>query len=181
MSTTTAPVVVLNASYEPLGVVAMQRAMIHVIAERADIVIADGDSPLRAGRTSFERPLAVAFREYVRIPLAGRRVEAAWRRPLLLQRDDRQCAYCSGRGTTVDHILPQSRGGGNTWMNTVAACLACNGRKDDRTPSEAGMELRFNPRIVYREEIVMLAVKRVAASSGRMDEFAQLVPALAAA
>jgi 5-methylcytosine-specific restriction endonuclease McrA len=56
------------------------------------------------------------------------------------------CAYC---GTTtgqivVDHILPQSRGGTDRWSNLVLACAACNARKGDRTPEEAGMPLRVH-------------------------------------
>ena len=61
----------------------------------------------------------------------------------MLLRDGRRCGYCAGHGTTVDHILPRSRGGRNTWLNTIAACEGCNQRKGDRTPAEAGMVLRF--------------------------------------
>ena len=50
-----------------------------------------------------------------------------------------------GAATTIDHILPRSRGGKNTWLNTVAACGGCNQRKGDRTPVEARMPLRITP------------------------------------
>jgi 5-methylcytosine-specific restriction endonuclease McrA len=66
----------------------------------------------------------------------------AWSRPGVLNRDGRRCGYCGGPATTVDHIVPRSRGGRNSWMNTVAACGGCNQRKGDRTPAEAGMRLR---------------------------------------
>lgn len=66
-------------------------------------------------------------------------------RSSLLERDRHRCAYCPKRGTTVDHILPRSRGGKTTWLNCVAACPGCNQRKDDRTPAEAGMRLRREP------------------------------------
>jgi 5-methylcytosine-specific restriction endonuclease McrA len=55
------------------------------------------------------------------------------------------CAYCGGRATTVDHIVPRSRGGGSTWQNLVAACASCNERKGNRTPAEAGLKLRVKP------------------------------------
>lgn len=59
-------------------------------------------------------------------------------------RDGGQCGYClSRRGTTVDHILPASRGGHETWENLVACCPTCNQLKADRTPEEAGMRLRI--------------------------------------
>ena len=55
-------------------------------------------------------------------------------------------AFPLGDGTadTVDHLLPQSRGGTNTWLNTVAACTRCNNLKANRTPPEAGMRLAFD-------------------------------------
>ena len=56
-----------------------------------------------------------------------------------------RCAYCGGSAGTVDHVLPRSRGGRNTWRNTTAACYGCNQRKGDRTPAEAGMPLRQEP------------------------------------
>ena len=49
-----------------------------------------------------------------------------------------RCGYCGGHASTIDHVLPRSRGGRNTWPNTVAACDGCNQRKGDRTPAEAG-------------------------------------------
>ncbi len=54
-------------------------------------------------------------------------------------RDGYTCTYCRGRADTVDHVLPRSRGGGDTWFNLVAACQLCNGLKGDRTPQEAGL------------------------------------------
>ena len=69
----------------------------------------------------------------------------AWSRAGVLRRDHYPCAYCSRTATTVDHVHPQSRGGKNTWQNTVAACGPCNQRKGDRTPIEAGMPLQVTP------------------------------------
>jgi 5-methylcytosine-specific restriction endonuclease McrA len=69
----------------------------------------------------------------------------AWSRPGVVARDGHRCGYCGGTATTVDHILPRSRGGRNSWLNTVAACGGCNQRKGDRTPAEARMPLRTTP------------------------------------
>lgn len=68
-----------------------------------------------------------------------------WSRPGVLTRDGRVCGYCPAAASTVDHIVPRSRGGKNSWLNTVAACGPCNQRKRDRTPVEAGMRLRVQP------------------------------------
>jgi 5-methylcytosine-specific restriction endonuclease McrA len=65
-----------------------------------------------------------------------------WTKRGVLKRDSHTCGYCGDRATTVDHILPQSKGGRNTWTNTVAACHTCNARKANRTPAEAGMPLK---------------------------------------
>jgi 5-methylcytosine-specific restriction endonuclease McrA len=60
-------------------------------------------------------------------------------------RDKFRCQYCGVRKSpgelTLDHILPRSRGGDNSPMNIVAACVSCNNRKGNRTPSEARMPL----------------------------------------
>jgi 5-methylcytosine-specific restriction endonuclease McrA len=63
----------------------------------------------------------------------------------VLSRDGHTCAYCVGRADTVDHLLPRSRGGGDTWFNLVAACQFCNGLKGNRTPQEARMALVREP------------------------------------
>ncbi len=55
-----------------------------------------------------------------------------------MNRDEGRCAYCGGHAITVDHVLPRSYGGKNTWRNTVAACGGCNQRKGDRTPAARG-------------------------------------------
>ena len=89
-----------------------------------------------------ELPLSVALREYIHLPYRpGLR---ATRRGVL-ERDGYTCGYCGGYGDTLDHVVPESRGGENTWGNLVAACAPCNGRKADRTPAEAGMRLRWEP------------------------------------
>lgn len=71
-------------------------------------------------------------------------------RESVLQRDGLKCGYCGAHGTvktlTIDHIIPTSKGGKNTWNNVVAACRACNAFKDDRTPEQAGLTLLVKPR-----------------------------------
>jgi 5-methylcytosine-specific restriction endonuclease McrA len=70
----------------------------------------------------------------------------AWSRHGVLVRDGQSCAYCNAAATTIYHVLPRSRGGRNTWQNTVAACDRCNQRKGHRTPDEWGYPLRFVPK-----------------------------------
>jgi HNH endonuclease len=86
---------------------------------------------------------------------------------LLVARDRNICGYCAQRfryqDLEVEHIVPKSRGGGDTWMNLVAACRACNSRKDNRTPEEAKMALIWLPYAVNRHEATILQNRRVLA------------------
>ena len=154
-------VVVLNASFELLGIVPLRRAMTYLVRERAVIVESVPGATIRSAEADFPLPRVVQFREMVRVPYRFR--AAAWSRRGVLERDNRTCAYC-GRGrvrTTVDHIMPASRltrAEANTWLNTVAACARCNGLKANRTPEEAGMPLLFRPREVTTRDTLLVAV-----------------------
>ena len=83
--------------------------------------------------------------EAIRAPMCSRSA--------ILRRDGFRCAYCGELGTTLDHVLPRSRGGRTTWTNCVAACHSCNVRKADKTPEEAGMRLSFTPRAPRVDEL----------------------------
>jgi hypothetical protein len=82
-------------------------------------------------------------------------------------RDNYTCAFCGGRfaasGLTRDHVLPKSRGGRDVWQNVVAACLACNQAKRNRTPEEAGTPLLFAPYVPSRWEDLILSGRRILA------------------
>lgn len=82
-----------------------------------------------------------------------------------MKRDGHKCAYC-GRGDlplTIDHVIPKSKGGDESWENLVAACLPCNNRKGDRSPEEAHMQLRIR---AYTPNHIMF----IKNSAGRVDE-----------
>ncbi|WP_031223529.1 HNH endonuclease [Agrococcus pavilionensis] len=153
-----AQVVVLNATLEPIGVASLQRAVAFLVKERAQIMLA-ADGMIRSNSIELPVPRVVVFNDYVRIPHTRLYDRMPWSRRGVLDRDGRRCAYCEAPGATIDHIHPASRGGESTWLNTITACVACNGAKGDRTPAEAGMPLRFEPRVVWRREVLMLAVE----------------------
>jgi 5-methylcytosine-specific restriction endonuclease McrA len=132
---------VLNAGYEPLAVVSFRRALVLVLAGKAT-VIADGDPPVVGGTLTLPRPSVILLARYVRAP-HGRGVPVSRRG--VLRRDAHRCAYCAGHATTVDHVLPRSRGGSDTWENLVACCVRCNNAKGDRTLEEKGWHLRVKP------------------------------------
>ncbi|MHB1234758.1 MAG: HNH endonuclease [Microbacteriaceae bacterium] len=134
---------VLNAGFEPLAVVSFKRALVLVMSGKASVLARDSEHPVQAVSVSFDRPSVILLRRYVQVP-SGSRVPVSRRG--VLRRDQQRCAYCGLAATTIDHVLPRSRGGGDSWENLVACCLRCNNLKGDRTPAELGWSLRVKPR-----------------------------------
>ncbi|MDT0158560.1 HNH endonuclease [Microbacterium sp. ARD32] len=134
---------VLNAGYEPLTVVSFRRAMVLVMNDKASVIEHVEGDPVRSGRSVYDRPVVILLTRYVRVP-SSRRLPVTRRG--VLRRDDHRCGYCGRSASTIDHVLPRSRGGEDSWENLVACCLKCNNVKSDRTPQEMGWELRMTPR-----------------------------------
>ncbi|PCC45845.1 hypothetical protein CIK64_14060 [Brevibacterium aurantiacum] len=93
----------------------------------------------------FEDPASIALIRQIDLAVFQRTGAVPYSRRALAIRDRGRCGYCGGLGDTMDHIMPKSRGGPASWTNAVLACRACNGRKADRTPEEAGMPLLVAP------------------------------------
>ena len=134
---------VLNAGYEPLAVVSFKRALVLVMNDKATVIEHTVDDPVWAARGAYERPVVIILSRYVRVPMT-RRMPVTRRG--VLRRDDHRCGYCGKSAATIDHVVPRSRGGADSWENLVACCLRCNNTKSDRTPQEMGWQLRFTPR-----------------------------------
>lgn len=145
-----ARVLILNASFEPLHVCSVKRAvslLMYEVAERVE----DGDAVLRSPNRTFPVPSVIRLKRFVRRPYRQR---VAFNRRNVFRRDDHTCQYCGARSNdlTLDHVLPRSRGGPTNWLNVVACCKRCNARKRDRMPREARMALRrepFAPRFMF--------------------------------
>ena len=135
---------VLNAGFEPLAVVSFRRALMLVLNNKATIVKADDEHPVQAATGSFDRPSVIVLQRYVKVPYV-RRVPVTRRG--VLRRDGSRCAYCAASANTIDHVLPKSRGGKDTWDNLVACCFRCNNVKGDRTPQEMGWRLHGTPKM----------------------------------
>lgn len=148
---------VLNAGYEPLAVVSFKRAIVLVMNQKATIVAADMEHPVWAADGAWDRPSVIILRNYVRIP-SGRHVPVSRRG--VLRRDNNRCAYCGGSANTIDHVLPRSRGGKDSWENLVACCLRCNNIKGDRTPSEMNWKLRSQPRPPHGTSWLVRGIER---------------------
>ena len=138
-------VLVLNATYEPMNVVSVRRAVLLLVKEKAEIVEAAA-AYLRSERLTLPVPLVIRLVYYVRIP---RSFAVPLSRRTVLARDHYTCQYCGAQpgraGLTIDHVLPRSRAGKTVWENVVVACGVCNRRKGNRTPEEAGMPLGRRP------------------------------------
>ncbi|MFE2723442.1 HNH endonuclease [Kitasatospora sp. NPDC059327] len=146
---------VLNASYEPLTTVSLQRAVVLVLQDKAVVEQAHPLRSIRGTGVSVPVPRVIRLQRYVRVPF---RQQAPWSRRGVLVRDQHLCAYCGRRATTVDHLQPRSRGGADSWLNTVAACSEDNQRKADRTPEQAGMKLLRTPFVPTPQATLMMAL-----------------------
>lgn len=139
-------VLVLNATYEPLSVVSVKRAVVLLLKEKAELIEA-AEAYLRAENFQIPRPLVIRLVYFVKIP---RRMSLPVTRRTILARDNFTCQYCGAtpvrQELTLDHVLPRSRGGKSTWENVVTACKKCNGRKGSRVPAEANMHLLTEPK-----------------------------------
>jgi len=141
----------LNASYEPVALVPVKRAIVLVVTEKAEIVEANLERRFRSEKAEYPYPLVIRLVKYVEIP---RRLRRHVTNTILFARDGYRCQYCGrhkselGRreSLTRDHVKPLSRGGGNSWDNVVTACTRCNARKGDRLPMECGMYPRSTPK-----------------------------------
>ncbi|MFB2582456.1 HNH endonuclease [Herbiconiux sp. P15] len=138
---------VLNAGFEPLGVVSFKRALVLVLNGKARVLASDDEHPVIGISSAFERPAVILLTRYVRVPM--NRMMPVSRRGVL-RRDGQRCGYCGGAASTIDHVQPRSRGGKDTWENLVACCLRCNNIKSDRTPEEMGWSLRVSPRMPHQ-------------------------------
>jgi 5-methylcytosine-specific restriction endonuclease McrA len=134
---------VLNATYEPLGVVSARRAVVLVLDEKAEVIHSNGES-FRSERLHMAAPSVIRLRYFVRVPYQRR---APLNRRAVFLRDGGRCQYCGKKAESIDHVVPRSKGGEHTWENVVAACSRCNSAKRDRLLHETHMRLRCRPQV----------------------------------
>jgi len=139
------PVLVLNATFEPINVTAVRRAMVLMIKGVAQAEEVNHRQVHSASR-SLPVPSVIRLLAYRHIPQQTR----ALSRKNILLRDRNTCQFCRrmlpASELTLDHVVPRSRGGRSSWENLVACCYRCNNSKGDRTPEEVGFALARRPR-----------------------------------
>ena len=134
-------VLVLNADYSPLNVTSLQRGFNLVFKGKAEVVKSE-DTVIVTDKKEYERPLIIRLLNYVKYVYRRLRVN----RHRIYKRDGYRCVYCGNtKQLTIDHVIPKSKGGKNTWENLVTCCIKCNLKKSDRTPEQAGMKLSIRP------------------------------------
>jgi 5-methylcytosine-specific restriction endonuclease McrA len=132
---------VLNATYEPLCVVSGRRAVVLCLTSKA-VSVAEGDAVMHSARAAVPVPAVVRLTRYVRVPY---RATVPLTRKAVFARDGGRCVYCGAAATSLDHVVPKSRGGEHSWDNVVSACGRCNHVKADRGIAELGWRLRRPP------------------------------------
>jgi len=134
----------LDASYRPVGIVDCIEALVLCIVGKATAV-EEYEEDISSPSITFKIPSVIVLKtivKYFDYQISPNRTNVIWR-------DSNTCQYCSKKmlssELTMDHVLPKSRGGDNTWTNLVTCCKKCNQKKRDRTPEEAGMKLNKKP------------------------------------
>jgi len=134
-------VLVLNSSYMPAGVIGWRKSIKLLFMNKADI-IEPSEYMIKGINRDYVIPDVIRLKYYNRVSYTGYK----YCRTNIYKRDRYRCRYCNkllkiSGPITIDHIIPKSRGGKDTWENTVTSCLECNHKKSDLTPEEAGLSL----------------------------------------
>ncbi len=142
-------VLVLNLDHYPIAVVPVQKAMVLLLMEKAQLLASYELLEIRTVSRSYAYPSVIRLTHYKHIPYKG----VLLNRANLFRRDRGQCQYCgSTKQLTIDHVIPRSKGGKTSWTNLVTACNRCNVFKGDKTLEQVGMQLRtelFVPSLSY--------------------------------
>lgn len=138
-------VLVLNASYEPLRITNGRRAIVLILKEKATLI----------------SKRVIRLVNYVKIPFQ-RYKDSYPTRSLIHKRDDHECQYCGSKDNlTIDHVIPRSRGGQDTWENLVCSCSSCNLKKGNKLLSDTNMILRRPPSAPFNKVYLDLEKSKV--------------------
>src|SRR6476469_1893616 len=155
-------VLVLNATYEPINVCSVRRAVVLLLKAKAEL-LERGRHELHSESTTPARPVVVRLITCVRVPRDAHRRKIT--RRAVFARDSWTCQYCGSRSNlTVDHVIPRSKGGLSTWENIVASCAPCNRRKGDHLPHQVRMHPRNAPRTPRPEVFIHVASPTIPAA-----------------
>ncbi len=153
---------VLNATFEPINVCTVKRAIVLLLKEKAE-VLEHAEWELHSATQTIARPMVIRLVSYVRIPRESHRRKIT--RRAVFARDNWTCQYCGSRANlTVDHVVPRSKGGLSSWDNIVASCAPCNRRKGNSLPRQVGMHLLRQPRTPAPHVFIQVASPTIPSS-----------------
>jgi hypothetical protein len=133
-------ILVLNASYEPIHFTNWKRAVVLLLKEKAQVL----------------SKRVIRLLNYIRIPLSKIMNEKP-SRGLVYTRDENKCQYCGvTRNLTIDHVIPKSKGGDDSWENLVVACVSCNIKKGNKLLENTDMKLIKKPRAPINKAMLYL-------------------------
>lgn len=142
-------VLVLNQDYQAISVCTAERAFVLVYLNKAELISNNQTRKIRTVSSEYSFPSIIRLNRYIQLPFK----KVALSRQNIFKRDGHECVYCGTRGNlTVDHVMPRSRGGRDSWHNLVTACQRCNTEKGDQTPDEAEMNMTHQP---FRPSFIM--------------------------
>ncbi len=138
-----APVLVLNANYEPLNVCTTKRALSLIFSEKAKLVM-NGRGFVQTVSKAYPAPSIIRLEQMIKRP----RPKVKLTKVEIFRRDNYTCQYCgqNNQRMTIDHVKPRHLGGKHIWENVVAACPSCNHKKGGKTTRQANMKLLKIPR-----------------------------------
>jgi 5-methylcytosine-specific restriction endonuclease McrA len=136
-------VLVLNQSYEPVTICSAKKAIILIYMTKAEMIAQRDGKVVHSVRNSYPYPSVIRLSRFIHVPF--KKIDLS--RMNILRRDNYRCQYCGAKtqDLTIDHVIPKSRGGGDSWDNLVCCCQRCNNKKGNRTPEEARMSLISKP------------------------------------
>jgi 5-methylcytosine-specific restriction endonuclease McrA len=138
-------ILVLNSDFNPLNICNARRAIVLLLKKKAHLI----------------SEKIIRLVEYIRIPYQ-KLIDDKPTRNLIYKRDQYSCGYCgSKQSLTIDHIIPRSRGGEDTWENLVTSCSRCNTKKGNKTPKEADMKLLFQPKVPVNKLHLTISVSNI--------------------
>lgn len=122
-------ILVLNATFQPINITSWKRAFVLILKERATVVSSK----------------VIKLSNYVKISVQKLHMKRP-SKSAIYKRDNHKCQYCgSTHKLTIDHVIPRSRGGQDTWTNLVVACSSCNTLKGDKLLEQTSLKLKRKP------------------------------------
>ncbi len=149
----TGTVVLYNADYSVLGNIAWSKAIRLLVKNKAVIEEYDPFNLERRLRP-WPFPEAIRLTSLAKVNYKKLNGVPLFSKSGVLKRDNYKCCYCGRSAKTIDHVMPRSRGGANDYLNTVAACFPCNNKKDNKTPKEAKMPMRWQPYVPTKQQLM---------------------------